>query len=75
VNIEFDVFDLQLPGFNLREVEDVADDGQQRLPRVAHGLGVVALAGIQVGVEQELGHAENPVHRRTELVAHVRQEV
>ena len=37
-------------------------------------MNVLALLGREIRIENELGHAENPVHRRTHLVAHVRQE-
>ncbi len=72
---EVDLLDLQLAGFDLREVEDVVDDRQQRLARVPHRLRVVALAGVEIGLEQQVGHADDAVHRRADLVAHVGQEV
>ena len=31
--------------------------------------------GREVGVQGQLGHAEDAVHRRADLVAHVRQEL
>ena len=36
---------------------------------------VLALLGGEVGVEHELGHADDAVHRRADLVAHVGQEL
>ena len=38
-------------------------------------LQVLALLGGQVGVQGQLGHAEDAVHRRADLVAHVGQEL
>ena len=38
-------------------------------------LQVLALLGGEVGVERQLGHAEDAVHRRADLVAHVGQEL
>ena len=67
--------DLQLPGLDLREVEDVVEGGQQPFGRELHVVGVVALLGVEVGVEQQLGHPDDPVHRRADLVAHVGQEL
>ena len=72
---ELDVLDLELAGLDLREVEDVVDDRQQRLAGVADRLRVVALAGVEVGLEQQIGHADDAVHRRADLVAHVGEEV
>ena len=49
--------------------------GEQRLTRVAHRLRVVALPGVEVGLEQQVRHADDAVHRGADLVAHVREEV
>ena len=38
--IEFDRFDLELAGFDLGEIQNVVDDGQQGVGGLAHGLGV-----------------------------------
>jgi hypothetical protein len=35
----------------------------------------VALLGRQLGVEHQLRHADDAVHRRADLVAHVREEL
>ena len=66
-----------LPGLDLREVEDVADELQQVLAGGLHALGVgddlghAALAGL---VAHELDVAEDRVERGAQLVAHVREE-
>ena len=39
-----------------------------------HHLQVVSLRRGHVGVEHQIGHAQNGVHRRADFVAHVRQE-
>ena len=39
-----------------------------------HDLEVLALAGIELGIQHELGHADHAVHRRANLVAHVGEE-
>ena len=66
--------DVHAPGLDLREVEDVVDDGQQRIARFADGGHVVVLLGVELGVEQQPAHADHGVHRRADLVAHRRQE-
>ena len=48
---------------------------EQRLRRALHRLQVVALLGAERRVERELGHADDAVHRRADLVAHVREEL
>ena len=60
--------------FDLREIEDVVHDLEQRLGRRLHGREVVLLFGREPGAERERRHAENRVERRADLVAHVRQE-
>ena len=38
-------------------------------------LGVLALLRAQVGEQEQLGHADDAVHRRADLVAHVGEEL
>ena len=61
-------------GFDLREIEDVVDDVEQRLARLAHGVRVGALFGRHLRVEQETRHADDAVHGRADFVAHGGQE-
>ena len=66
---------VELAGLDLREVEDVVDDGQQRLAGRLDHVQVFALLGGEVRVEGELGHADDAVQRGANLVAHVGQEL
>ena len=68
------MIELDAPGLDLREVEDVVDDRQQGVARGPDGLRVVALLLVQRRVEQEAAHADDGVHRRPDLVAHRREE-
>ena len=61
--------DLQAPGLDLREVEDVVDDRQQRIAAAPDGVDVVALLGVERRVEQQRRHPDHAVHRRADLVA------
>ena len=65
----------EAPGVDLRHVEDVVDDRQQRLGGLSGRADVVALLSREPGVEREVRHADDRVHRRADLVAHVRQEL
>ena len=67
--------ELELARLRPREVEDVADQAQQDSRRLVGGLGESPLSRGQLGFEKKLGHAEHAVHRRADLVAHVRQEL
>ena len=67
--------EAELAGLDLGEIEDVVDDRQQRIGRAFHQAEVLALPRRQVGVEGQLGHADDAVHRRADLVAHVGEEL
>ena len=73
--IEVDDLDLDLAGLELRDIENVIDDGEQRIAGFAHDLRVVALLLIELRPEQQVGHAENRVHRRADLVTHIGKEL
>ena len=73
--VERMVLELELARLDLGEIKDVADDGEQRVGALADGLRVVALLGVQVGAEEKAGHADDGVHRRANLVAHVGEEL
>ena len=66
---------VQLAGLDLREVEDVVDDRQQRAAGAAHRLGERALLVVERRVQQQVGHAEHAVHRGADLVADVGHEL
>ena len=66
--------DVHAAGLDLREVEDVVDDREQRVARVADRGDVVVLLGVELRVEQEAAHADHGVHRRADLVAHRGEE-
>ncbi len=66
---------LQLAGLDLGKVEDVVDDPQQRSAGRPDLLQVALLLGGQLGLQGEVGHAEDGVHGGADLVAHVGQKV
>ncbi len=66
--------ELELARLDLGEVEDVVDDRQERFGRVAGRFEVLPLLARQLGVEHEIGHADDGVHRRADFVAHVGEE-
>ena len=66
--------ELELPRLDLGEVEDVVDDGQERVAALADDLRVLALLVVQGRSEEEPAHPDHGVHRGPDLVAHRRQE-
>ena len=71
---EFDVFDVELARLDLGKVQNVVDQRQKRLGRFLHDRQVIALFGAHWCVEQQLGHAQDGVHRRANFVADVGHE-
>ena len=66
----------QPAGFNARHLQDVVDDAQQVFSAAQDGTHILWLtaAGALHVAQQQLGEAENGVHRRADFVGHVRQE-
>jgi hypothetical protein len=73
--LELGRLDAQLAGLDFREIENVVDDAEQVLARLQHLADVVALPRRQFGLEQQMAHAVDRVHRRADLMAHARQEL
>jgi hypothetical protein len=67
--------ELEHPGLDLGEVEHVGDHAQQRLPGTLRDLRVLRLLRVEIGPEQQLRHADHPVERSAQLMAHVRHEL
>ena len=74
---QFKVGDLEVEfaRLDLGEIENVVDDDEERFAADPHGAGEFALLGRQVGHQQQVGHADDAVHRRANFVAHVGQEL
>jgi hypothetical protein len=66
--------ELELPCLDLRVVEDVVDHVEQRVAARPDHLGELPLLGRQLRPEQQVRHADHPVHRRSDLVAHRGEE-
>ncbi len=64
----------ELPGFDAREVQNVVDDGDEVLARVVENVDVLALTAAELGLAQQVGHADDRVQRGAYLVAHGRQK-
>jgi hypothetical protein len=71
---ELDLFQIELAGLDLREIEDVVDQRQQRFGRLLNDLEVLALHRRKFGPQDEVGHADDGVHRRADFVAHAGQK-
>ena len=74
IQIEGAAFQLQLARLDLREVEDIVDDGQQVFPRAPHDAHEAPLLLIQCRGAEEICHADDAVEGGADLMAHHRQE-
>jgi hypothetical protein len=73
---ERDLLEVELAGLDLGEVEDVVDQVQQRVGRLLRRAADSALLRASAErLQQQLGHADDAVHRRADLVAHVGEEL
>jgi len=72
--IEIERLERQLAGLDLGEIEHVVDQGEQRVGAEADRLGVFALDGSELKIEEQAGHADHAVHWRADFVAHVGEE-
>ncbi len=67
-------FQPQLPRLDLGEIQNIVDDDQQRFGGLAYGFEIAPLSEGEVRMQSQLRHADDPVHRCADLVAHGRQE-
>ena len=73
--VEVDRVEVELAGFQPGEVQDVVDDRQQRIGRRFDDEQRLTLFGRELGVQHEIGHPDDTVHRGPDFVAHERQEL
>ena len=67
-------FEVHATGLDFGEVEDVIDDDEEGFCAAADGGDEVALLGGEIGLLEELGKAEDPVHGGTDFVGHGGEE-
>ncbi len=70
--------DIDMSRLDLREIENVVDEGQQIVARRLDGLGEVDLflAQIPLGiVGQQLGEDQRGIQRRAQFMAHIGEEI
>ena len=73
--IERGHFQSHLVVFNFGKIQQVIDDVQEIFAALDDVLGELLLVGVQPAVQQQIGHPQNAIHGRADLVAHVRQKI
>ena len=67
-------FEFHSAGFNLRKIQNVVDDSEEDSADELDHIQILALLGIEFGIQSQIGHAEDAVHGSANLMAHVGQE-
>ena len=67
---EFTLFQSQLLGLHLGDVDDVVDDDEQMLGRLPALVEPVDLLWIGGTAQHQIGHTHYAIHRRAQFVAH-----
>ena len=71
---EWHMIECQPSRLDFRDVKDVVEDREQGFGRVVGPPDVFPLLWRELRAQREIGHADHRVHRRPDLVAHVREE-
>ena len=74
-NPGIDLVDLHSAAFDARHVQHVVDNRQQKISRLLHPLHIAKQLFVLDFRLQHLGVAQQRVHRRADIMRHVRQEV
>ncbi len=72
--VEIDLVERDIARLDLGVVEDGVEDAEQGLAGTGRDRQVLALLWPQLGVGEQAHHAQHAGHRRTDFVAHRRQE-
>lgn len=75
VQLERDGFEAELTGFDFGKVENVIEEDEEGIGGAFNVGGVAVLLWGEVGLEEEIGHADNAIHGSAELVAHIGEEL
>src|SRR5262245_22217793 len=65
---------VKVPGLDFREIEDIVNQIEERVPGIPKDPHIFPLFLCQRGLPEEIGHADNGVHRSTDLVTHTGEE-
>ena len=74
MEVELERVNLKASCLDLGKIQDLVDDREQRFGGELHGGEIFALFRREAGFQSELGHADDAVHGRANLVAHIGQE-
>ena len=73
--IEIRIFEVQFTGFDFGKIQNIVDDVEQRTGADRGGAGEIHLLRLQIGILQQVQHADDAVERGPDFMAHVGQEL
>ena len=62
-------------GFNLGEVKNIVNQGEQRFCRILGGVQIFLLFVVKFGDQGQIQHAQHSVHGRADFMAHAGQKI
>ena len=74
VKVELEAIKFQASRFYLGEIQDLVDDQEQGFGGELRGGEIFALLRREVGFQSELGHTDDAVQGRADLVTHIGKE-
>ena len=66
---------VELLRLNLGEIENVVDQAEQRFATYANNFSKTSLLVVKFGIKQQPGHANDPIYRSSDFMAHVGQKL
>ena len=73
--IKWTIFQVQFARFDFGEIEDVVNDREQRLATGAYHFHKIALIVLKLGLQQQTGHRDHPIHRGPYFMTHVGEKL
>ena len=68
------LFNFHFARFDFGKVQNVVDDGQERITAAADNVGIFALFVVELGIHEQAAHADDRVHGRANFMAHGGEE-
>ena len=73
--VEHTFFQLKFPCFNFGKIKHIVNHAEQCLSGLPYHGKILTLVVVQLGIKDQFGHPNDGVHRRTNLVTHIRKEI
>jgi len=75
LQIEFENLQIELFRLDLRKIQDIVDQSEQRFGAGFDAFGIAPLVRGEFGIEQKIRHTDDSIHRSSDFMTHVGQEI